>query len=117
MHIERAHRGQVRHCWRVLNTILNTTTVHLGRKSKAIGFCAVICSPREWDSNPPKNVHSTTCRATDGMKVHRKQWENNKQIANRLQRRHKDENKLVWGVLHRGTKGLGSLQNVLLQFS
>jgi hypothetical protein len=50
MHIERVHRGQVRHCWRVLNTILNTTTVktvHLGRQSKAVGFFARQSGRRE----------------------------------------------------------------------
>jgi hypothetical protein len=53
----------VRHCWRVLNTILNTTTVttvHLGRQSKAVGFCAVIWSPREWGSF--SQGHSRSCK-------------------------------------------------------
>ena len=26
-HLERVRRGQVRHCWHVLNTILNTTSL------------------------------------------------------------------------------------------
>ncbi len=36
------------------------------------------------DSNPPKNVNSTTCRATDGTEGHEKHWKTAKRIAKQI---------------------------------